>query len=407
MNRRPDPPGQGAAKTPLPFTEFIVKVHARCDLACDYCYMYTPRDSSWRSRPPVIAPATVSRFAERVADHVERHGLDRISLLLHGGEPLLAGPGVLRGVVEAVRGSVGRCEVSAGIQTNGLRLTAAHVDLFAELGIGVGLSLDGAAPSHDRHRRDRRGRGSHAATVRALDLLKAAGVPGLFAGLLCVVDLDADPLDTIRALLEHEPPMVDLLLPHASWSAPPARAGGPAGGAAGGAGADYGVWLATVFDYWYGLRPPAPGVRLFEEILVGLVGGPSGTEAVGLSPSGAVVVETDGTIEQVDSLKAVYPGAAATGLDVFRHSFDTALEHPGIRARRRGFDGLAPVCRQCRVGPVCGGGYYPHRYREGSGFAHPSVYCDDLFHLIGRIRERIEPELSGRAPRSGPPDERR
>jgi uncharacterized protein len=31
---------------PVPFREFIVKVHSRCDLACDYCYMYEMADRS-------------------------------------------------------------------------------------------------------------------------------------------------------------------------------------------------------------------------------------------------------------------------------------------------------------------------------------------------------------------------
>lgn len=35
-----------------------------------------------------------------------------------------------------------------------------------------------------------------------------------------------------------------------------------------------------------------------------------------------MVVETDGTLEQVDSLKTAYEGTAATGFDVFRNAFD-------------------------------------------------------------------------------------
>jgi uncharacterized protein len=385
MNQPGELTGQATTGTPLPFTEFCVKVHARCDLACDYCYVYSAGDPSWRTRPAIMAPATVSRLADRIAEHIHRHGLDRISVLLHGGEPLLAGTSVLRAVIEAVRAGAGQCEVVAGVQTNGLRFTAEHVDLFAELGVGVGFSLDGGRSGHDRHRRDRRGRGSHAATVRAIDLVRNAGVPGLYAGLLCVVDIDADPLETYRALLEHEPPTVDLLLPHASWSAPPARPSGT--------GVEYCDWLAAIFDYWYSLRPPPSGIRLFEEILVGLVGGQSAIETVGLSPSGTVVVETDGSIEQVDSLKAIYPGAAVTGLDVFRHSFDDALAHPGIRARQAGWAGLAAECRACALGTVCGGGYYAHRYRAGSGFDNPSVYCDDLYRLISLMRGRVQGDL--------------
>jgi uncharacterized protein len=30
--------------------EFIVKVHSRCDLSCDYCYMYEMADQSWRDQ---------------------------------------------------------------------------------------------------------------------------------------------------------------------------------------------------------------------------------------------------------------------------------------------------------------------------------------------------------------------
>jgi uncharacterized protein len=373
-----------------PFTDFIVKVHSRCDLACDYCYMYPPADHSWRARPPVMPPHVVDRLAERIAEHVRGGRAPRINLLLHGGEPLLAGPAVLRSVVESVRAAVDG-EVVAGLQTNGLRLTKAHLELFAELEVSVGLSLDGPAAVHDRHRVDRRGRGSHAAAVRALELIRAADVPGLFAGLLCVVDVSCDPVDTLEALLAHRPPTLDLLLPHASWAAPPARPAAPGPHP----GAEYGVWLAAAFDHWYGLRPPGPQVRLFQEILAALCGGPSASESVGLSPSGSVVIETDGGIEQVDALKTIYPGAAATGLDVFRHSFDDALAHPGIRARRIGAAALADACRACELGAVCGGGFYAHRYRPGTWFKNPSVYCADLFHLISHVRERIRGDLAG------------
>lgn len=367
-----------------PFTDFIVKVHSRCDLACDYCYMYPPGDHSWRARPGAMPPAVIARLAERIAEHVDGRA-SRINVLLHGGEPLLAGPAVLRSVVESVRAAVS-AEVAASVQTNGRRLTQAHVDLFAELGVSVGLSLDGTAAGHDRHRRDHRGRGSHAAALRALELLRAAPVPGLFAGLLCVIDVESDPVETLDALFAHQPPLVDLLLPHASWAAPP-RAG-------------HGGWLATAFDHWYAMDPPGPEIRMFQELLVALFGGPSASESASLAPSGSIVIETDGTVEQVDALKMIYPGAAATGLDIFRHSFDEALAHPGIKARRAGWDALAAECRACEFGPVCAGGFYGHRYRPGSGFANPSVYCADLFQLIGHMRERVRGDLA--VPGAGP-----
>jgi uncharacterized protein len=57
----------------LPFREVVLKVHSRCDLACDHCYVYEHADQSWRSRPALIAPDTVARAAERIAEHAKAH----------------------------------------------------------------------------------------------------------------------------------------------------------------------------------------------------------------------------------------------------------------------------------------------------------------------------------------------
>jgi uncharacterized protein len=106
-----------------------------------------------------------------------------------------------------------------------------------------------------------------------------------------------------------------------------------------------------------------------------------------------IVVETDGAIEQSDLLSSTYHGAAATGLHVNRFSFDEALQVPGIIARQSGAAALSPTCHNCRVLAVCGGGLYPHRYRDGSGFANPSVYCPDLYRLIGHLQDRVTRDI--------------
>jgi uncharacterized protein len=44
---------------------------------------------------------------------------------------------------------------------------------------------------------------------------------------------------------------------------------------------------------------------------------------------------------------------------------------------------------------VCGAGHYAHRYRPGTGFRNPSVYCADLRRLIGHVRDRMATDLAG------------
>jgi uncharacterized protein len=372
---------------PLPFREFIVKIHSRCDLACDYCYMYEMADQSWREQPRRMSRETAERTAMRIGEHARAHGLTRIALILHGGEPLLAGRDLISYLVTAVRDAAGTgTAVDASVQTNAVGLDEAYLRLFGDLGIRVGVSLDGAAEHHDRHRRFVSGRGSHAAVSAALRRLADRRYRHLFSGLLCTIDLCNDPIETYEALLAFEPPKIDFILPHGTWTSP------PPGRIPGAAETPYADWLIAIFDYWY----PAPRtrIRLFEEIMHAILGGTSETEMIGLEPSTLVVIETDGAIEQADTLKVAYHGAPETGLHVARDQLDAALLLPGVAALQLGERALSAECRACRIRRVCGGGLYAHRFRAGTGFLNPSVYCPDLMHLIDHIRETMRADIS-------------
>jgi uncharacterized protein len=379
---------------PTALRQFILKVHSRCNLSCTYCYIYHAADTSWRSHPARVSSDTMRWTALRIAEHVARHRLSEVRIDLHGGEPLMSGPEAVLEYMAAVRAAMpADCTVRASVQTNGTMLTEPGLTELTRAGVRVGLSLDGGNAALNHRRVDHAGRSSWPAAERAARLL--ARHPETYAGLLCTVDLDADPAGLYSSLAELRPPMIDLLLPHANWTNPPpglpVRAPEAVRTSAQ-ARAPYGDWLAAVFDLWWDAdrsERPHPRVRLFTEILALLLGVPSTTESVGLSPVAAIIVETDGGIEQLDSLKNTYEGATRTGLDVVRDSFDEVLDHPGVAARQLGITALGPACRSCPVMRVCGGGSYAHRYREGSGFRHPSVYCADLERLIRHIATRL------------------
>lgn len=379
---------------PIPFHEFVIKIHSRCDLACDYCYMYELADKTWRLRPRRMSPAIAEQTATRIAEHIHAHGLARITLIVHGGEPLLAGPDLITRLVTSVRSTAGpQVRVDVSLQTNGVGLNAEYLRLFDNLDIRVGVSLDGDATAHDRHRRYRNGRGSHAAVIAALEHLTSGPYRHLFGGLLCTIDVRNDPVATYEALLKVNPPMIDLLLPHGTWTTPPPEriSGSPS--------TPYADWLIAVFDRWFHAPHQETRIRFFEEIMHLLLGGASTSEAVGLSPASVIVIETDGSIEQSDMLKSAYHGAPWTGLHVTRDPLDAALLLPSIVARQIGAKALSNDCRDCQVRQVCGGGLYPHRYRSGSGFANPSVYCPDLFRLITYIRQSMVAGMAARLAR--------
>ena len=381
------------AQTQPPFREFVLKVHSGCQLSCDYCYMYESADP-WDTPSRRMPATTVAQVCDRIGEHAERHGLADVRVVLHGGEPLLAGTAALVDAAALLRSRLGaRTRAEVTVQSNGLLLDEESLTALLGAGIRVGISLDGDATANDRHRRFRDGRGSHARAARALRLLRAH--PAAYAGVLAVIDLANDPVVTYESLIAFGPPRVDFLLPHGNWLTPPP--GRPADDST-----PYGDWLVAVFERWYAAPAQETGVRLFEEIITGLLGGASTSEAIGTSPPGVIVVDVDGALEQVDALRTTYPGAVDTAMNVFDHSFDDAAGHPDVRARRQGTAGLSPVCRRCPVVPVCGGGYHPHRYGP-RGFDQPSVYCRDLFKLITHIGARLRADMAGLAGKSSSP----
>ncbi|TXK43768.1 FxsB family radical SAM/SPASM domain protein [Nonomuraea sp. C10] len=380
---------------PTAFHQFVLKLHSRCNLACDYCYMYEMADQGWRLQPRRMSRPIIDSAAARIAEHARSHGLDLVEVVLHGGEPQLAGVDHLRYAVSALRQAMPPgVRLTAQVQTNGTLLDGPFLDLFADLGVRVGVSLDGGREEHDRHRRRPMGEGSYEEVRARLDLLTTEKYRHLFGGLLCTIDLANDPVATYEALLEVGPPFVDFLLPHGNWNTPP-PGWSPEH-------PHYGEWLIRIFDRWYEAPRRETHIRLFHQIMLLAAGRASRSESVGLSPAAHVVVETNGGIEQVDTLKAAYPGAAATPLHVLRDPFDRALLLPAVAARQIGARALSDTCAACDIHQICGAGLYSHRYRPGAGFRNPSVYCLDLYRLITHVRRRFDADRKARQASAGP-----
>ncbi len=327
-----------------------------------------------------MSGAVIDAVASRIGDHAEAHRLPRVRVILHGGEPLLAGQAQIKRLVAALRRALPPyTTLDLRLQTNGLLLAAdeAFCAMLVDSGFKIGVSLDGDRTANDRNRVRANGTGSYEQTRRAIQRLSSPRYRHGFAGLLCTIDLLNDPVSTYVALAELDPPRIDFLLPHGNWDTPPPRP--PARLAE-----SYGDWLIAVFERWHedGRLPP---IRIFDSIRSASLGDGTLTEALGTEPSDLVVVETDGAIEQSDALKTAYHGAAATGFTVLNDSFDEAARHPGFDTPRAGKAGLCAKCRTCSVVDICGGGLYAHRYRSSNGFDNPSVHCDSLIKIIKRV----------------------
>lgn len=367
------------AATPVhPLSQFVLKVHGRCDLSCDHCYVYEHADQSWRFKDLAMSPQTMRVAAQRIAEHARDRSLPAVRVVLHGGEPLLLGPQRLGEMVADLRRTIEPVtKLHLYMQTNSVRLTEAFAEVLLHHGIKIGVSLDGDRLANDRHRRFANGASSYDHVIEALRLLRRPSYRTIYAGILCTVDVGNDPIAVYESLLSHMPPRVDFLLPHATWDSPPPRHELPT---------PYADWLMQIYTRWQRDGQPMR-IRMFDSLLSTAAGGPTGSEQVGIGPADLLVVETNGSWEQADSLKTAFDGAPETGMSVFSHTVDEVAAHPQIASRQLGLAGLSAECRACPLVSQCGGGLYAHRYRSGSGFDNPSVYCADLKELINAMNE--------------------
>ncbi len=339
--------------------------------------------------PKTLSDEHRTAFAERLAEYARQHDLKDCFVVLHGGEPLLAGAEAIATFVQRVREAVGQsAKVEFGMQTNGLLLTDAALDVLEKAGVVVSLSLDGPREVNDLHRTTRKRRSSFDKVEAALERLQKR--PNTFAGVIAVIDPRAAPETLFSYFDQYQIPRLDFLLPDAHHlRPPPGRAEQPA---------LYREWLIRAFDLWLDQYPHLP-VRFFETLLDAAAGLPSQTDAIGFGDVSLLSIETDGSYHDLDVLKVVGEGVSALAGSVSDHAISDVAASPAIEAHRRLLtkDGLCETCRSCRVVEICGGGSVPHRHGP-EGFNHPSVYCEELFSLIQHVTSRLNQTLGQPAP---------
>jgi uncharacterized protein len=369
-----------------PLSEFVCKIASRCNLDCDYCYVYHHIDQSWRSQPKRMTLATAAQLGKRINEHAVAHNLPAVNVILHGGEPFLLPPTYLRQLCRQIRANAADVQVHFHVQTNGTLFDQRALDVCLEDQIAIGLSFDGPRAVNDRHRRDLQGESSFDAVERALGLLTSPAGRTLWSGFLAVIDLHNDPLEVYSYLASFHPTTIEFLFPLAHYDArPPGKEDTLTT-------TPYADWLLEIFRTWYSTRPQPIKVRRFRDIIALMAGVLSATEEWGV-PVDLIVVESNGEIQAVDTLKVTYPGANHLGLTIFDHSFDDALRSPLVIERQIGRTSLCPTCQRCPVVSVCGGGYFPHRYSREKGFQNPSVYCADLMKLIREIHATVSADV--------------
>jgi len=354
----------------------VVKIASRCNLNCDYCYMYQHVDQSYKKQPRFMSEDNVLDLAKQIRAYTEQSGLGCMRVCLHGGEPLIAGFERIEKFLSTLKNLLAE-KVSFSIQTNGVLLKKNFLDLFRKYDVKVSLSLDGPKKANDKHRLNHKGQSTYEKVEQALNLLTDE-YKDIFVGIISVIDPTNNPEEIIDFFASINPPSHDLLLPDATHLVPPpGKTSNPN---------LYVDWMCRALTHWY-THHPYLQLRTFSNLCDGVLGNNPESELFGNGSISYIVVETDGSYHYGDMLKAAYEGASHTGLFVNSSTLMEVTQSPAIQKFQSFLvqQNKCETCLKCPEYKICGSGQIIHRYGP-KGFNNPSVYCEEMFAMIRRAR---------------------
>lgn len=328
---------------------------------------------------------TQKKVLEKIKDHCEKYQIENFLIIFHGGEPLLAGINFYENFIKMYREIFknSKIELNFSMQTNGVLLNDELTNQFKKLNIQIGISIDGTIQSNNKNRIYHNGKGSYDDIVSGFHSVKKIfGQP--YANCLCVIDVDEKPEDVYNHFKSIGVNQLHLLFPDFTQDDKKNNVEIP----------NLGDWLKKFYDIWdedRGIQKVSP----FAEI-TGLILGieECGSEAIGKRKNTTIVIETNGEIEPVDTLKICGNDFTKTKLNIFDNELNDIYDVNEIAKKYYfGHDNLCNKCQDCALEEVCGSGYIAHRYSTSNGFDNPTVYCEDLAKIICHIQNKLFDEL--------------
>lgn len=327
-----------------------------------------------------MEPATAEELALRVGEHADKYSQSRMDITFAGDDPLQAGREFFGTAVSALYDRLPRtAELQLSVQTPAASLRRTMMEFFLRNHIQVDAAVDAIPQPVSRPT-------NVSQDATGIQLLQELRYTPVYRRLVYPLSLQDDPVRTYKSFQKIWTPAVDFVLPHGTWESP------PPGRTPHNPATPYADWFIPMFDHWINHDMPATTPLLLDNIISGLLGNKTFTEAIGKQQQATVTVGPSGDYRRPAADIQSSGEPASLDMNIFEHPLHTAARHPRIR-RRLAQTALSDTCRSCQLVEVCGGGMYAHRYSEARYFSNPSVYCPDLTKLILHIHQTVSAEM--------------
>ena len=359
----------------MDFNALVIKVASRCNLNCSYCFMYNLGDETYKLQPKFMEEDTVDTILLKTKNYITKYNKKRFTFLFHGGEPLLMKPSFFTSFCEKVislQEVLPEVKLGFGIQTNGVLIDHLWCNLLKKFNVHVGISIDGGKEAHDMYRKDHGGKGSYEAVVKGATLLrKKLG----YLNLISVINVQEPVKDNYDSFKKLGASSINYLLTDYTHDNYPYTAENDETPTA--------DWLIELFDLW-----AQDTTKRHIPFFSGMINILLGRDHSENNEVTSLVLETNGKIEVIDSLKACGNAFTKNNLNIKDNELSDIMNTMlGELYFKESTTKLCKKCQLCPIKEICRGGRLVHRYSRENGFNNPSVYCKDLIKIIAHIQE--------------------
>lgn len=342
--------------------------------------MYNLGDDSYKKQPKFMNEDTIDSVIEKAKIYIIKNQLKSFNFLFHGGEPLLMEKNRFLGLLQklkAIEKELKDLHISFSIQTNGLLLDEEWCSILFQNKVEIGISIDSTEESHNKYRVDHKGNGSYETVKKAIDLVKKITKR---ADVITVMDVDENPIKVYGSLKNLKVDSVNFLIKDFTHNNFPYKDtldyNQP-----------YADFLIALFDLWFEDK------EKFEmPLFVGYINvilGFANFDDVNSNELKSLIIETNGEIEPIDSLKSCGQEFTKTNSNIKDNEleaiFDSSLGNLYFNESMK----VCSQCADCPIFEICLGGRLVHRFDKENGFDNPSVYCEDMVKFISHIQNRL------------------
>jgi len=304
-----------------------------------------------------------------------------IRIIWHGGEPILRGIEFYEEVVnlqQKLISSFPSIRIENSVMTNGTLITNKWANFISKNKWKLGVSLDGPHAIHDLYRVDVNGNGSYEMALRGRRIAEKAGIS---VGMIAVVTSETikHPVDEYYRFLTSIATGFDI---SPCWEteqdgSTPEYVVNPD---------DFLRFAQALFDIWWENDDPKVNIRLFKNLLHGVLGGRPSNCAFSGDCASFIAIDSDGS---------VYPCGKFAGIQKFRlgnikeNSLSEILQSQQYSEYLSIAGHLSSECINCRWIKVCNNGCTYDRY-TGGDFKDISPFCTTWKSMLEHIEKKVQ-----------------